>query len=1265
MGKKKTDLIKKRASVSKQAFPDKKTAKVIPQQKKPPELRKRAEEELKSQTITLKVMSDKETQQLIHELQVHQMELEMQNDELRKAQAELEESRTRYSDLYDFAPVGYFTFDKHGLILEANLTAAKELGIERSGLINKPFRTYIVTEDREIFDQHLQKVYRSDERQTCEIKLKKKDGSDFYAQLESIAANDLKGNSLCRTSVMDITKLKLVEEELRDEKAFNESALNNLRDVFFVFDLNGKFMRWNKAMNTITGFSDSEISLMKPGDFFVREDIPRVEEAIAIVLKKEFADLEATVLTKDGRHIPFEIAGSLLKNKHGEAVGISGISRDITERKQAEEALILSRNQMEAVSQIGVMANSTLDISEVLSHILTGTLKATGASVGMIFLRDPETGCLEWGASRGLSEAFVESYRDQVIKPGEGLTGLIAQTGEIIYIAKDSSHDPRIARTVIKAEGLNSFIGVPVYAEDKIVAVMNILTRSPDVLREEKIALIKAVGTHIGLAIRNARLFKERKQVENALRQSEEKYRLAMEATLDGLWDWDIQSGTVIYSLSWYRILGIKQTNPTYEGWESRIHPDDKSEWLSTLQSHLDGLTDYWRNEHRLKTDTGEWLWVLGRGRVVERGNKWKPIRMLGTITDISERKKAEDALRASEEKFRSLVSSSLYHIFIIGKDGRYLLSNGRIEQFGNIQGRSIIGLGISDVYPQDTAGFYKEQVDHVFSTGEKIDFEHTLSKPDGLHYYLDTLFPIERDGDIWGVGGICRDITEIKQAAEEKEALSLISQLFLTRNNLEDIYKELPWILSERFMFPIVTMELYDQEEGTFRLVASIGGEYSAENEPFCVPIEHSIAGKAILTGKPFHNLNADKLSQDHLGILAGVGIRTLICIPIPGKNIILGTITLADTRRRRGLKASIKILQVIANHLAQELERLKAWDALSKAKDEWEHTFDAVPDLICILDKEFRIVRINHAMAERLGMHPAECIGQTCYQSVHHTNEPPDFCPHAALLKDGGEHIAEVHEERLGGDFIVTTSPIYDEKSQLVGSVHVARDITDRKRIEEEIMSSLEEKEILLREIHHRVKNNMQIISSLLKLSTEYIHDKSILNIFAESQDRIKSMALIHEKLYQSTDLTKIDFSEYIESLANELYRAHGVDPEKVALKLSMEPVFLSIDNAIPCGLIVNELITNALKHAFSKETEGEIFISLADKGSGVIELIISDNGIGMPSSIDLSTAKTLGLYIVNILAEDQLDGSITLDRTKGTAFRVRFSKKDEKIK
>lgn len=179
-----------------------------------------------------------------------------------------------------------------------------------------------------------------------------------------------------------------------------------------------------------------------------------------------------------------------------------------------------SQSQLEAIRRIGVMANSTLDLSEVMDNILTGTLEAVNASVGMIFVKNPETERMQWGASMGLSDAFVEDYRSRPIRLGEGLTGRIAQTGEPIFIAEDSSHDPRIARPIVLAENLNSFIGVPVSAGDEIVAVMNILTRPPDVLNEQDTALIAAIGTHVGFAIRNAQLFAERRRAEEALQKA-------------------------------------------------------------------------------------------------------------------------------------------------------------------------------------------------------------------------------------------------------------------------------------------------------------------------------------------------------------------------------------------------------------------------------------------------------------------------------------------------------------------------------------------------------------------------------------------------------------------------------------------------------------------------------------------------------------------------------------------------------------------------
>lgn len=220
------------------------------------------------------------------------------------------------------------------------------------------------------------------------------------------------------------------------------------------------------------------------------------------------------------------------------------------------------------------------------------------------------------------------------------------------------------------------------------------------------------------------------------------------------------------------------------------------------------------------------------------------------------------------------------------------------------------------------------------------------------------------------------------------------------------------------------------------------------------------------------------------------------------------------------------------------------------------------------------------------------------------------------------------------------------------------------ERKEAEEKIKASLKEKEVLLQEIHHRVKNNMQVISSMLNLQSTYIKDRKVLELFKSSQDRIQSMALVHEKLYQSEDLTRINFAQYIQSLTVHLFRSYRVDTNVVRLKTDMKDFFLEINKAIPCGLIITELASNALKHAFPKsrirergtEQRGEILISLRQDKNGGNKLIVRDNGVGLPEDFDFRKAKSFGLILVNMLV-DQLDGSIAVRRKGGTSFEIKF--------
>ena len=223
---------------------------------------------------------------------------------------------------------------------------------------------------------------------------------------------------------------------------------------------------------------------------------------------------------------------------------------------------------------------------------------------------------------------------------------------------------------------------------------------------------------------------------------------------------------------------------------------------------------------------------------------------------------------------------------------------------------------------------------------------------------------------------------------------------------------------------------------------------------------------------------------------------------------------------------------------------------------------------------------------------------------------------------------------------------------------------EISERKRAEEQLKASLQEKEVLLKEIHHRVKNNMQIISSLLDLQANTIQDERVRDLFQGSQQRIRSMALIHEQLYQSSDLARIDFAEYIENLTDRLLYSYGVRAGNITLQLDLTPLFLSVETAIPCGLIINELVSNALKHAFPNSRFGQISITLQRVQAQQLSLQIKDNGVGFPAEIDFRRTASLGLTLVNTLVK-QIKGTIDLYSEDGTQFKITFSDLTAKIR
>jgi PAS domain S-box-containing protein len=334
-----------------------------------------------------------------------------------------------------------------------------------------------------------------------------------------------------------------------------------------------------------------------------------------------------------------------------------------------------------------------------------------------------------------------------------------------------------------------------------------------------------------------------------------------------------------------------------------------------------------------------------------------------------------------------------------------------------------------------------------------------------------------------------------------------------------------------------------------------------------------------------------------------------------------------------------------------------------------ELESILAAMNDAVIVFDIEGTIIRANPAASSLLDKNPVAMDRRTFALKLDMRRPdgfpiPEEETPGSRALR--GEQV--IDEEILIVDhrgnshaLLVSSSPLITEGA-VVGVVAVGRDITERKRAEERFSTSLREKEVLLKEVHHRVKNNLQVIASLLNLQAGSAIDDRCRDALRDSQNRIRTLALIHEKLYGSGDLAEIPIKEYVQDLTSSLFRSLAPDAESISLHFDVADVLLDINAAIPVALILNELISNSLQHAFPAGTEGEISVTLKPSSARLFRLTVKDTGVGMPEELDFQNTESLGLQLVRLLTK-QLDGSIELDRSNGTQFTIVFSESEGK--
>jgi PAS domain S-box-containing protein len=621
------------------------------------------------------------------------------------------------------------------------------------------------------------------------------------------------------------------------------------------------------------------------------------------------------------------------------------------------------------------------------------------------------------------------------------------------------------------------------------------------------------------------------------------------------------------------------------------------------------------------------------------------------------------DALEKSLSLLKATVESTADGILVVDKNGRIESSNQKFLEMWRIppslakssQDSVLLDFILSQLKEPRK---FLDKVNKLYSQPSAESFD-VLDFKDGRifeRYSLPQKIKNRIVGRVWSF----RDVTEQKRAEKVKAAVYKISEITNNAENLEELFQSIHSIISELMPARNFYIALYDPEAGLLSF-PYFKDEY--DEAPRRQPLRRGLTDYVLRQGEPLLADPVKFLELERSGEVESVGAPSIdwLGVPLKARDKTIGVMVVQTyTEGVRYKEEDKDMLMFVSTQAAVAIERKRAEETLREAQRFLSNVFTSIQDGISILDTDLNILQVNSTM-EKWYAHAVSFKGRKCFEVFHGRKERCVACPMHDTLQLGQSANAVVPKIGPGGAMTgwldIFTFPLIDTATgKMRGVIEYVRDITARKQAEEDLRASLHEKEILLKEIHHRVKNNMQVISSLLSLQSRHLTDKAAIEMFRESQQRIRSMALVHEKLYQSKDLSRIDFSKYIESLIMFLFHSYRVNSDLVRMKTEVRDILLDINSAIPCGLIINELVMNALKHAFPGGRKGEIIISLQPSGDGRFILSVSDNGVGFPAGLDFHKTETLGMQLVTMLV-DQLDGTISLEREPGTRFEVVF--------
>ncbi|MFP4006420.1 MAG: PAS domain S-box protein [Spirulinaceae cyanobacterium] len=607
----------------------------------------------------------------------------------------------------------------------------------------------------------------------------------------------------------------------------------------------------------------------------------------------------------------------------------------------------------------------------------------------------------------------------------------------------------------------------------------------------------------------------------------------------------------------------------------------------------------------------------------------------IAIVRDISDRKRAELELQKSQRFVQRIAEASPDILYIFDLEQQCnIYSNRQIAEILGYTPVEIQALGSnfipSLIHPQDLTKVieYHQKVTKM-DDGDILELEYRLQDKQGQWHWLvsrETVFSRNREGLPQQMVGTARDITERKQAEErlrlsERAIASSTNSIVITDARLPDR--------------PIVSVN------PAFERITG----YTADE----------------VIGKNCRLLQRGESHQPGLDIIRRAIATETSCTVIlrnyrKDGSLFWNELSISPIYDEQGqLTHFLGIQNDITEARQTQLARRMAQERL-------EYLLSSSPGILYSYQMfgDFRATFISDNTSQLLGYSKAEMQEPGFWASHIHPNDAPTVLGESNLkLLQQGEYAHEYRFQHKNGHYIW----IYDqlklvhEDNNPLEAIGYWIDISDRKLAEQELVTSLQEKELLLKEIHHRVKNNLLVVSNILEFQSDYTHDAESIKILEDSQHRIYSMALIHEKLYRSTDLACINFDEYLENLIENLAQSYTNNRQNIDIELNIQPVSLNVETAQPCGLIVNELISNIFKHAFPGGTRGKIFVDLYRQETGEIHLKIADNGIGLPQNLDIYNSESLGLELIVTLAQ-QLNSNLKLDRHSGTCFKLTFS-------